>query len=140
MNFISQIENIILLKNINDSNNISLNKTNIMFNPDIDNRFLESHLSNSWDSINKKILWKLKFKNDELSQVFMEDLINNNINLGNISSIDKNKMKNKSREESPKSQRDDEFDLTLFNTTIEGKVSPSISKVKNIIDNTKHVK
>ena len=77
MNFISQIENIILLKNINDSNNISLNKTNIMFNPDIDNRFLESHLSNSWDSINKKILWKLKFKNDELSQVFMEDLINN---------------------------------------------------------------
>lgn len=70
----------------------------------------------------------------------MEDLINNNINLGNISSIDKNKMKNKSREESPKSQRDDEFDLTLFNTTIEGKVSPSISKVKNIIDNTKQVK
>ena len=60
--------------------------------------------------------------------------------MGNISSIDKNKMKNKSREESPKSQRDDEFDLTLFNTTIEGKVSPSISKVKNIIDNTKQVK
>ena len=44
MNFIAQCENAILLKNMNDSNNISFNHINILFNPDIINPFLESHL------------------------------------------------------------------------------------------------
>ena len=50
---------------------------------------------------------------------------NNNYNIGNLSS--------KSREESPTSQRDDEFDLTSFSTTIGGKASNNLQNLLVII-------
>ena len=145
MHFIAQCENAILLKNMNDSNSIGLNHLNILFNPDIINPFLESHLKYVQiieDSIDKKILGKLKVQNKEFSQKQLEslsnDLIeinndnsfnnNNNFNLGNLSSIHKKKV---SREESPTSQRDDDFDLTSFSTTIGGKASHNISNNKS---------
>ena len=159
MNFIAQCENAILLKNMNDSNNISFNHINILFNPDIINPFLESHLKyiqTVEDSLDKKILLrKLKIKNKEFNQKQLEtltdDLIeinndnsfnNNNFNIGNLSSI--HKKKGKSREESPTSQRDDEFDLTSFSTTIGGKASNNISNTKsfgnNKMNNSKQVR
>ena len=71
-------------------------------------------------------------------EIFTDDLIeinndnsfnNNNFNIGNLSSI--HKKKGKSREESPTSQRDDEFDLTSFSTTIGGKASNNLSNTKS---------
>ena len=158
MQFIAQCENAILLKNMNDSNCICFNHLNILFNPDIINPFLESHLKYMQiieDSIDKKILGKLKVQNKEFSQKQLESLINNlieinndnsinnnnNFNLGNLSSIHKKKI---SREESPTSQRDDDFDLTSFSTTIGGKASHNISNTKffsnNKTNNSKQVR
>ena len=159
MNFISQCENAILLKNMNDSNSISLNHINILFNPDIINPFLESQLKYFQiveDSIDKKILGKLKIQNKEFTQKQLDSLTNNlieinndnslnmNWNLGNLSSIHKKKGKYLSREDSPTSQRDDELDLTSFSTTIGGKASHNISNVKsfgnNKMSNSKQVR
>ncbi len=148
MNFISKCENAILLKNMNDSNNIGLNHTNIFFDSDINNPFLESdikYIQIVEDSIDKKILGKLKYQNEYLTPKQMESLTNNlieinnnntfsyynnNFNLGNLSSIHKINGKYISREDSPTSQRDDELDLTSFSTTIGGKISHT-SKMNN---------
>ena len=149
MQFIAQCENTILLKNMNDSNSIGLNHLNILFSPDIINPCLESDLKYIQileDSIDKKILGKLKVQNKEFSQKLLESLTNNlieinndnsynnnnNFNLGNLSSIHKKKI---SREESPASQKDDEFDLTSFSTTIGGKASHNISNTKSFGNN-----
>ena len=147
MNFLAQCENTILLKNMNDSNSIGLNHINTLFNPDIINPFLESHLKYIQiieDSIDKKILGKLKVQNKEFPQKQLESLIYNiedinndkicfnNLNLGNISSIQKKKAK---RDESPTSQRDDDFDLTSFSTTIGGKASHNLSNNKSYGNN-----
>ena len=158
MQFIAQCENTILLKNMNDSNSIGLNHLNILFNPDIINPCLESHLKYIQileDSIDKKILGKLKVQNKEFSQKLLESLTNNlieinndnsfnnnnNFNLGNLSSIHKKKI---SREESPASQKEDDFDLTSFSTTIGGKASNNISNTKsygnNKTNNSKQVR
>ena len=147
MNFIAQCENNILLKNMNDSNSIGFNHLNILFNPDIINPCLESDLKYMQiieDSIDKKILGKLKVQNKEFSQKQLETLTNNlidinndniynnNFNLGNLSSIHKKKV---SKEESPASQRDEDFDLTSFSTTIGGKASHNISNTKSYGNN-----
>ena len=149
MQFIAHCENAVLLKNMNDSNSIGLNHLNILFNPDIINPCLESQLKYVQiieDSIDKKILGKLKVQNKEFSQKQLESLTNNlieinndnsfnnnnNFNLGNLSSIHKKKI---SREESPASQKDDDFDLTSFSTTIGGKASNNISNTKSYGNN-----
>ena len=149
MQFIAHCENAVLLKNMNDSNSIGLNHLNILFNPDIINPCLESQLKYVQiieDSIDKKILGKLKVQNKEFSQKQLESLTNNlieinnnnsfnnnnNFNLGNLSSIQKKKI---SREESPASQKDDDFDLTSFSTTIGGKASNNISNTKSYGNN-----
>ena len=156
MHFISQCENTILLKNMNDSNSIGFNHLNILFNPDIINPCLESDLRYMQiieDSVDKKILGKLKVQNKEFSQKQLESLTNNlieinndinynnNYNLGNLSSIHKKKA---SKEESPASQKDDDFDLTSFSTTIGGKASHNISNTKsygnNKTNNSKQVR
>ena len=132
MNFISQTENIILLKNMNDSLNIGFNNLNIQLDNEYNNPFVENHLKYYQvvdDSIDKKILGKLNYQNKEYNQKQIEFLTNNlieisnnnninNINIDNISSIHK-----RNREESPNSQRDEELDLTSFSTTIGGKIS-----------------
>ena len=149
MQFIAHCENAVLLKNMNDSNSIGLNHLNILFNPDIINPCLESQLKYVQiieDSIDKKMLGKLKVQNKEFSQKQLESLTNNlieinndnsfnnnnNFNLGNLSSIHKKKI---SREESPASQKDDDFDLTSFSTTIGGKASNNISNTKSYGNN-----
>ena len=143
MNFIAQAENIILLKNLNDSLNIGVNHLNILIENDFNNPFLENELKYIQtvdDSIDKKILGKLNYQNKEYDQKQMEIITNNlieinnnyinNMNIGNISSIHKRRGKHLSREESPTS-RDDELDLTSFSTTIGGKISPSASNYQN---------
>ena len=132
MNFISQTENIILLKNMNDSLNIGFNNLNILLDNEFNNPFIENHLKYYQiidDSIDKKILGKLNYLSKEYNQKQIEFLTNNlieisnntnlnNINIGNISSIHK-----RNREESPNSQREEELDLTSFSATIGGKIS-----------------
>ena len=149
MTFISQTENLILLKNLNDSTNIGLNHLNILIENTFNNPFLEDqikYLQIIDDLIDKKI--KLNYQNRECNQKQMENLINNlieindnsnNINIGNISSIHKKNGKFLSREESPISQRDDELDLTSFSTTIGGKISPTSSNY-NKNQNSKQIK
>ena len=143
MNFIAQTENIILLKNMNDSLSIGLNHLNILIENDLNNPFLENqikYLQIVDDSIDKKILAKLNYQSKEYNQkqmdIFTNNLIEinnnnfgNNINIGNISSIHKRNTKYGSREDSPTS-REDELDLTSFSTTIGGKVS-SVSNCNN---------
>ena len=146
MNFIANCENAILLKNMNDSNSVSFNHINILFNPDIINPFLESQLKYIQmveDSIDKKILGKLKISNN-LIEINNENTFNNNFNIGNLSSIHKKRGKYLSRDDSPTSQRDDELNLTSFSTTIGGKGSNNISNAKsfgnNKMSNSKQVR
>ena len=152
MTFISQAENFILLKSMNDSTNIGFNHLNILIENTFNNPFLEDqikYLQIVDDSIDKKILGKLNNQSRENNQKQMENLINNlleindisnnNINIGNISSIHKKNGKFLSREESPLSQRDDELDLTSFSTTIGGKISPTASNY-NKNQNSKQIK
>jgi hypothetical protein len=80
---------------------------------------------------------------DDLIEINNDNSFNNkNFNIGNLNSI--HKKKGKSREESPTSQRDDEFDLTSFSTTIGGKASNNISNTKsfgnNKMNNSKQVR
>ena len=153
MTFISQTENFILLKNMNNSTNIGLNHLNILIENSFNNPFLENqikYLQIIDDTIDKEILVKLNYQNKEYNQKQMENLINNlieindnvsNMNIGNISSIHKRNGKFLSREESPISQRDDELDLTSFSTTIGGKISSTASNyINNKNQNSKQIK
>ena len=142
INFIAQSENRILLKNMNDSLSIGLNHLNILIENDFNYPFIENQLKYLQivdDSIDKKILGNLNYQSKEYNQKQIEILTNNlidinnnngnNINIGNISSIQKRNGKYGSREDSPAS-KDDELDLTSFSTTIGGKVS-SVSNYNN---------
>ena len=135
INFISQSENRILLKNMNDSLSIGLNNLNILIENDFNYPFIENQLKYLQivdDSIDKKILGNLNYQSKEYNQKQIEILTNNlidinnnngnNINIGNISCIQKRNGKYGSREDSPAS-KEDELDLTSFSTTIGGKVS-----------------
>ena len=148
MSFIAQTENIILLKNMNDSLSIGLNHLNILIENDLNNPFLENqlkYLQIIHDSIDKKILGKLNIQDYNQKQI--ESLINNlieinnnysnNINIGNISSIHKRNGKYGSREDSPTS-REDELDLTSFSTTIGGKISSASNYNNNNNNNNKN--
>ena len=144
LDFISQTENSILLKNMNDSQNIGLINLNILIENNFNNPFLENQIKYFQiveDSMDKKILGKLNYQSKEFNQNQIEQLTNNlieinndynnnNLNIDNISSIHKRKGKYGSREESPTS-RDEELDLTSFSTTIGGKISPSASNYNN---------
>jgi len=156
MNFITQAEELILIKNLNDSLNIGINHLNIMIANEINNPFLENQLKYYQivdDSIDKKILGKLNYQNKEYKENEINNLINNLIeinnnddnnnikidNIGNISSIHKRKGKNSSRDESQTSQRDDELDLTSFSTTIGGKNSQNCNS-KNQNQNSRQIR
>ena len=93
MNFIAQTE-IILLKNMNDSLNIVFNHLNILIENDFNNPFLENQIKYYQlvdDSIDKKILGKLNYQNQEYNQKQIEILTNNLIEINNnINNIQNN--------------------------------------------------
>ena len=141
LNFITKTENMIFLKNMNDSLNIGLNQLNLIIDNDINNPFLENNLKHIQivdDSIDKKILGKLNYQSKEYNQKQMDTLIKNligihnnignNVNVDNISRIyNKKNYKDCSREESQNSRKDEDLDLTSFSTTVGGKISSAAS-------------
>ena len=153
INFITKTENIIFLKNMNDSLSIGLNQLNLIIDNDINNPFIENNLKYLQivdDSKDRKILGKLNYQSKEYNQKQMDNLIKNlieiqnnagnNINIDNISRI-YNKRNNKvhSREESPNSHKEEELDLTSFSTTIGGKITSNTSNY-NKNQNSKQIK